>query len=206
VKTEIERRHMFFTIMNKRAYYIISGITIYRIVAAPFVIVLALVGQEEWFRWLLAVSFFTDAVDGILARTFKVVSEAGAKLDSIGDDLTVMAGIVGMIVFKPIFLTQHFLLVVLPLALFGIQTVLALLKYGKMTSFHTYGAKVAAVAQAVFLLSLFFLPSEPLGLFYLAVIFTSLELIEEIVMVYYLPVWEADVKGLYWMMRKKNRV
>lgn len=190
--------------MNKRAHHIINGITIYRIAAAPFVIVLALAGQAEWFKWLLAVSFFTDAVDGILARTFKVVSVAGARLDSVGDDLTVIAGIAGMVVFKPDFLTQHILSVGLLLSLFAIQTIFAFLKYGRMTSFHTYAAKVAAVAQAVFLLSLFFLPGEPSGLFYLAVILTAIELIEEIIMIYYLPVWEADTKGLYWIMKKKQ--
>lgn len=192
--------------MNKRTYYIINAITIYRIVAAPFIIGLALFSQEECFRWLLAVSFLTDALDGIAARTFKVVTVAGARRDSIGDDLTVLAAIVGMVIFKPVFLTQHILPVVLLATLFVIQIFLALAKFGKMTSFHTYGAKVAAVAQAVFLLSLFFFPNEPVGLFYLAVVLTCLELIEEIIMVCYLPAWEADVKGLYWSVKRKNSI
>lgn len=190
--------------MNKRTSDIVNGITIYRIAAAPLLIVLALSEQFEWFRWLLAVSFFTDAIDGILARTWKVASVTGARLDSVGDDLTVLAGIVGMVIFKSMFLKQHLFSVVLLLSLFAVQTVFALLKYGKMTSFHTYGAKVAAVFQAVFLLSLFFLPNESNGLFYIAVAFTALELIEEIVLVYRQPVWESDVKGLYWIIKKNK--
>lgn len=190
--------------MNKRTSDIVNGITIYRIAAAPLLIVLALNEQFEWFRWLLAVSFFTDAIDGMLARTWKVASVTGARLDSVGDDLTVLAGIVGMVIFKSIFLKQHLFSVVLLLSLFAVQTVFALLKYGKMTSFHTYGAKVAAVFQAVFLLSLFFLPNESNGLFYIAVVFTALELIEEIVLVYRQPVWESDVKGLYWIIKKNK--
>ena len=166
-------------------------------------VLLALNGQFEWFRWLLAVSFFTDAIDGMLARTWKVVTVTGARLDSVGDDLTVLAGIIGMVVFKSTFLKEQLFSVVLLLSLFATQTILAFLKYGKMTSFHTYGGKVAAVLQAVFLLSLFFLSKEPYGLFYIAVVFTALELIEEIILIYMQPVWEADVKGLYWVVKKR---
>lgn len=189
--------------MDKRLSDIVNQITIYRIAAAPLLILLALNEQFGWFRWLLAVSFFTDAIDGIMARTWRVVSVTGARLDSIGDDLTVLAGITGMAVFKSAFLKQQLFPIVLLLSLFAIQTILAFLKYGKMTSFHTYGAKVAAVFQAVFLLSIFFLPKEPYGLFYIAVVLTALELIEEIFIVYQQPVWKADVKGLYWIMKKR---
>lgn len=190
--------------MNKRSYYIINGITIYRIVAAPFIIIAALAGQFEWFRWLLAVSFFTEAIDGILARSFKVVSVSGARLDSTGDDLTVLAGIIGMLVFKPSFLKQQLFFVILLLSLFAIQTFVALIKYGKLTSFHTYAAKAAAISQAVFLLMLFFFSAEPYALFYLAVLLTTLELIEEIAIIYFLPRWKSDVKGLYWILRKNK--
>lgn len=190
--------------MSKRLSNLVNGITIYRIAAAPVLVLLALNGQFEWFKWLLAISFFTDAIDGILARTLKVVSVTGARLDSIGDDLTVLAGILGVVVFKSEFLKEQLFSVVLLLSLFAIQTIFALLKYGKMTSFHTYGAKVAAVFQAIFLLSLFFLPNEPYVLFYLTVILTALELTEEIIIVYRQPVWEADVKGLYWIIKKKG--
>ena len=189
----------------KRNKKIVNGITIYRIIAAPLLILLVIYNQIDWFKWLLAVSFFTDAIDGYLARRFKVTSIAGARLDSMGDDLTVLAGTIGLIFFKFSFLKQEMFLLILLLALFAVQTVFALIRYGKMTGFHTYAAKTAAVLQALFLILLFFL-SEPLyGLFYAAVMITAIQLMEEIIMIFWLPEWEANVKGLYWINKRSKR-
>jgi CDP-diacylglycerol--glycerol-3-phosphate 3-phosphatidyltransferase len=193
--------------MNKRIYYIVNGLTFYRTITAPLLVILVVYEQIDWFKWLLALSFFTDAIDGFLARKFKVASIAGAKLDSIGDDLTVIAGTIGMIVFKSDFLKQEIFLLVLLWSLFVLQALFAFIKYGKMTSFHTYAAKTAAVLQGVFLILLFFLPNPLYKLFYSAVFVTTFELIEEIIITFWLPEWDTDVKGLYWIIksRKKTR-
>ncbi|MFZ1306482.1 MAG: CDP-alcohol phosphatidyltransferase family protein, partial [Ferruginibacter sp.] len=60
------------TAKHKRAWYIINGITVYRIIAAPFLLILLFTGKVDIFKWLLALSFFTDLIDGFLARKFKV--------------------------------------------------------------------------------------------------------------------------------------
>jgi hypothetical protein len=73
-----------------------------------------------------------------------------------------------------------------------------------MTSFHTYGAKLAAVCQGVFLILFFFLPQPSLFLFYLAMIVTGLELVEEIILVLIIPAWRANVKGLFWVLKKRK--
>lgn len=190
--------------MNKRIYYIVNAVTFYRTIAAPFLIFLIIYEQMGWFRWLLALSFFTDTIDGYLARRFKVVSIAGARLDSIGDDLTVIAGTIGMIAFKAAFLKQEIFLIILLWSLFALQTVLAFIKFGKMTSFHTYAAKAAAVLQGIFLILLFFLPNPVYELFYAAAFVTTFELTEEIIITLWLPKWKTNVKGLYWILRQKK--
>lgn len=53
---------------------------------------------------LSAFLFYTDAIDGFLARRYRVTSLWGAKLDSIDDDLTVFVGLTGIMVFKPEFI------------------------------------------------------------------------------------------------------
>ncbi len=73
-----------------------------------------------------------------------------------------------------------------------------------MTSFHTWGAKVAAVFQGVFLCSMFFLEEIQYWLFYITSMLTALELVEEIAMVYVMPRWKSDVRGLYWALRDQN--
>jgi CDP-diacylglycerol--glycerol-3-phosphate 3-phosphatidyltransferase len=191
--------------MHKRIYYLVNGITFYRTLTAPLLIVLIIYQQIDWFKWLLALSFFTDAIDGFLARKFKVASIAGARLDSIGDDLTVIAGTIGMIAFKPAFVKEEIFIIILLWSLFALQTVLAFIKFGKMTSFHTYAAKAAAVLQGVFLILLFFLPNPLYELFYAAAFVTAFELIEEIIITLWLPEWRTNVKGLYWILKAEKK-
>lgn len=189
--------------MKKSSYYIINSITLYRLIAAPFLIFFVFAGETGLFRWLLAFSFFTDAIDGYLARRYNTVSIMGAKLDSWGDDLTVLAGTIGLIVLKNSFFPEEYIWLLLLFALFLVQFGLALYRYGKATSFHTKLAKLAAVLQGSFLILCFFFPEPPRLLFYITVAVTALELLEEIILIFLLPKWKADVKGIYWIMRER---
>jgi len=188
--------------MSKPAYYIVNGITIYRILAVFALIVLIV--QHHWhvFRWLLLLSFLTDALDGFLARRYGVISRAGAALDSIGDDLTVAVAILALLVFDPAFFRSQLVIIVILASLYVTQTVAALARYGKLTSFHTWLAKIAAVLQGVFLVSVFFVPVFPTLLFYIAAACTGLDLIEETVMVFQLRHWNADVKGIFSIRKR----
>lgn len=187
--------------MHRSSYYIINGITLYRVVAAIYLCYLALTGQIEIFKWVLAFSFFTDAIDGILARRYRVTSIIGAKLDSIGDDLTVIMGIFGLFLFRNDFIQEQWPVILALVLLFLLQFSMALLRYGKFTAYHTYLAKGAALFQGSFLILSFFLPQCPLVLFYIAATITMLDLIEEIALVLLLPEWKANVKGLLWISK-----
>jgi CDP-diacylglycerol--glycerol-3-phosphate 3-phosphatidyltransferase len=191
--------------MSKFSYKLINGITIYRIAATPVLLFFIFTGRIEVFKWLLGISFFTDLIDGFLARKFKVTSTLGSKLDSIGDDLTVLTGIVGLWVFKRDFIHEQVVLVSIMLGLFSVQNILAFWRYKKMSSFHTYSAKVAAILQGTFLILMFFLKEPPYILFYLASAVTILDLIEEIILVIILPKWTINVKGLYWVLKSRER-
>jgi CDP-diacylglycerol--glycerol-3-phosphate 3-phosphatidyltransferase len=63
--------------MHRRSYYMVNAITLYRLIAAPFLLLLIINHNLEVFRWLLGLSFFTDAIDGYLARKYKVTSAFG---------------------------------------------------------------------------------------------------------------------------------
>lgn len=189
--------------MQKKSYYIINGITLYRLIAAPFLLFLILTRQSDLFKWLLALSFFTDAIDGYLARKYKVVSVMGAKLDSLGDDLTVIVGVIGLFVLKPDFIKTELMWLVAIFILFVIQVVSAFTRYGAVTSFHTYLAKLAAIIQGFFLILAFFMPEPLRVLFYIAVAITALDLVEEIILTFLLPKWQANVKGIYWVLKQK---
>jgi phosphatidylglycerophosphate synthase len=191
--------------MKLRSYYLVNAITLYRIVAAPVLVVLALTGNLDIFKWLLPVSFLTDLLDGTMARELKVTSVLGSKLDSIGDDLSFVAAVVGVFAFKLDFILHHIIIIIPLVGLYLFQTIGALVKYGKITSFHTYLAKLAAIFQGGFLILLFLLPTPLYWLFYAAAFLTIADILEEIIILFYLPSWEADVKGIYWVVQKRNK-
>jgi CDP-diacylglycerol--glycerol-3-phosphate 3-phosphatidyltransferase len=182
----------------------INGITLYRIITAPLLVVLLFKGEHELFKWLLGVSFFTDLIDGVLARTFKVTSILGTRLDSIGDDLTVLVAMLGLGFLKPQFFIEEWIILVPLGMLFLLQTGFALYRYGRITSFHTYLAKLAALAQGIFLLAFFFFETINYPLFYGAAFITMAELAEEIIIVWLLPQWKSNVRGLWWVLQKKQ--
>lgn len=191
--------------MQKQAYYIINGITWYRVITAPVLVVLLLFDRVDIFKWMLPLSFFTDAIDGFLARKFKVNSSFGSRLDSIGDDLTVAAGVAGIFIWKPEFIKDNLLPLLVLLGLFIIQLSIALIKFRKPTSFHTWSAKLAAVAQGIFIILFFFIPDMPSWVFYTAVIITGLDLVEEIILALIIPKWTTDVKGLFWYLKHQKK-
>ena len=187
------------------SYYLINGITLYRLIMGPVLIFLAITGNIDLFKWLLPLSFATDLVDGSLARKYRVSSKMGAILDSIADDITVAAAIVGMFLLKHEFIMSQLWLLLFVLFLFAIQTAYALIKYKRITSFHTYLAKIAAILQGCFFIFLFLIPEPVMFLFYASVFITSIELIEETIIIYFIPNWETDVKGLYWVLKKRKQ-
>jgi phosphatidylglycerophosphate synthase len=192
--------------MHKPAFYFINAITLYRLVAAPLLVILLIYDRPDLFKWMIALSFFTDAIDGYLARKFNVASVAGAKLDSIADDLTIVVAMAAVFVFKTEFVKEERIIFLSLFALLIIQTIYALFKYGKISSFHTYMAKIAAVLQGSFFILLFFLPEPIYPLFYLAAIVTGIELLEEFLITHFLAEWETNVKGLYWVLKRKEKV
>jgi cardiolipin synthase len=196
--------------MNKQnrnfAFYLINGITLYRLVSTVLLVYLVYARDLTLFKWLLAFSFFTDSIDGRLARKFRVVSVLGSRLDSIADDLTVLVSLVGLYFFRHDFLKEYFYFFLVMVILYIVQVSSAMIRYGKFTSFHTWSAKISFVFQGVFLILVFFLPTPPMPLFYLAMAATAVVLIEETILVFMLPEWKSDVKGIYWVLKEKKKV
>jgi phosphatidylglycerophosphate synthase len=190
--------------MHRQAYYIINGVTLYRLISAPILLLVIILGRQDIFRILLAFSLFTDAIDGFLARRLKVTSRFGARVDSIADDLTMAAALVAIIVFRPSFL-KHELAFIIPVSILYISQMLAaILRYRRPTSFHTYSAKAATILQGIFLLLFFFLDGNFYFLFRLVTIATGLSLLEELIIVLLLSVPRSDVKGLFWIWKEKR--
>ena len=188
-----------------KKYNIADWFSFYRIFAAPFLLLLIWLDYRQLFTWFLLISYSTDAIDGYLARRLKITSSRGAQLDSFGDQVTFIIGLIGLYYFEPEFIHTNFILIIIAFSPYLIQMAIAYFRYGKSTAFHTYLAKTSAVVQALFIVSaLFFYPDYIL--FYIMITIGILETIEEITLIFMYDKWTSDVKGILWAFKDKRRL
>lgn len=185
-------------------FNIADWFSFYRIAAAPFLLILLWFHERELFTWFLLISYSTDMIDGFLARKLKITSPRGSQLDSFGDQITFIIGLLGLFVFEFEFIRENYILILIAFIPYIIQMLIAFKKYGKATSFHTYLAKLSAFTQAVFILSsMFFGPTY--SLFYFMIALGFLETIEEVILIFMFENWVSDIKGIYWALKDKRR-
>lgn len=185
-------------------YNIADWISFYRIAAAPLLILLLFLDERTIFTWFLLISYCTDAIDGFVARKLKITSARGSQLDSFGDQITFILGLIGILIFEFDFIKENYILIIVSFSPYIIQMFIAFIKYGKATAFHTYLAKLSAIVQSVFILWLLFF--EPIfWLFYVMIILGILETIEEVALIFMYDNWVSGVKGIYWALKDKRR-
>lgn len=186
-------------------YNIADWFSFYRVFAASFLIAMLWYNARELFTWFLFISYATDAIDGYLARKLKITSARGSQLDSFGDQITLVIGLIGLWVFESNFIKQNLTLIIIAFVPYIIQMLIAYSKYGKATAFHTYLAKLSAIIQSVFIVSaLYFTPNS--SLFYVMIIIGLLETFEEIALIFMYDNWASDVKSIYWAFKDKRRL
>ncbi|MEH6537211.1 MAG: CDP-alcohol phosphatidyltransferase family protein [Psychroserpens sp.] len=186
-------------------FNIADWFSFYRIAAAPFLLGLIWFDQQIIFASFLLISYSTDAIDGFLARKLKITSPRGSQLDSFGDQITLLVGLIGLFYFETDFIKTNHVVIIIAFSPYIIQMLIAYFKYSKATAFHTYLAKLSAIMQSVFILfALFFNPDYTL--FYIMVVIGLLETFEEITLIFMYPKWASDVKGIYWAYRDKRRL
>lgn len=178
-------------------------ISVARIVATPVLIFLALSNREEAFKWLLLAALISDIVDGLIARTFSIISELGSRLDTLADTLLWPTAIFGIWIFHAEVMTEYWLVIVLVLGLWAIEMVVAWLRYGKLTSFHAYTIRVSVYGFGIFIMSLFLWGLQP-WLFYVASAFNILGNVESLIIMALLPEWTPNVRGLYWVLQQRK--
>ena len=186
-------------------FNIADWFSFYRICAAPFLIALICLDERLLFAWLLLISYSTDAIDGFLARKLKITSARGSQLDSFGDQITLIIGLLGLFYFEKDFIITNLVIIIIAFFPYITQMLIAYSKYGKATAFHTYLAKLSAILQSLFILwSLFFSPVYVL--FYIMIVIGLLETLEEIILIFMYDEWASDIKGIYWALKDKHRL
>lgn len=175
-----------------------------RLACVPVLIAALVTGERGIFTWVLIPALVSDIVDGVLARILNQRTEAGAVLDSTADLLVTATGVAGLVVFEPAVLRDHALGLGGLVALYVLTTGLGLVKYGALPGFHTWASRLAAYVQGFWIGSLFLWGFQP-GLYLPMVGVTLLAYAEELALTIHLGKPVRDVRGLWWVLRRRRR-
>lgn len=179
---------------------ILSG---YRLCAAPIIVLSLCTGAREVFVWLITLHLFTDILDGLIARIFRMQTEFGAKLDSYADIATYILAATGLIVFQNEFFMSHLAFFVALLGSYLAAQLVSLLKFGCATSMHLYSSKICGYVQAGFFLYLFWIGGSQYFL-YVTVLVALLNNLEEILVISRLQKPIVDARSLFHIMKSQR--
>ena len=180
-----------------------NAISLARLLATPVLLGAVLCRRQELFKWVLLACLLSDILDGLIARTFNLRSKIGAFLDSTADMLVCLIVVAGLFMFQSEFLAAHYGEILIVLGLYAVEAVAAILRYGRISSFHTVLNRIAAYAQGIFVMSLFLWGYRG-WIFQPTIALAVLAYSEELLLLYLLPKWRSDVRGLYWVLSDKG--
>ncbi len=192
------------TIKGEKVINLPNMISLYRLLAFPVILFMAVTGRENWFVILLCISLVSDILDGNIARYFKLQTHFGAALDNLADIFTFAMALLGIFLFKWTEIGPHAWLLFLFLSIFVLSYFVGFIRFGKIPGLHLYSAVTAGYLQGVFFFVLFVFGFFP-WLFYVAVGWGVIAYIEKILVLLKLDDIKIGVKGLYWVMKNDQQ-
>ena len=191
-------------LFNFKKYNAADWITFSRIIAVPVVIITTFLGLKIVTGIVIFLALCTDMADGYVARHYKMASNAGAKLDSVADVSLFLVSLFSIIWFFTDFFAARWWQLSLIMGLYFFQLIFSFIRFGRVTSFHTYGAKAAAIVEGLFItVCFFYMPLE--WLFYFTLAIALWEQAEEITLMFILPRLRENVKGVYWVLKARKK-
>jgi CDP-diacylglycerol--glycerol-3-phosphate 3-phosphatidyltransferase len=178
-------------------------LTGFRFVAAPGLLWLAWQGQGIAFMILLAIAFLTDLLDGIAARLTGQVTQFGATLDSWADVITYLTIAIGCWWLWPNVVYRELIFVGLIVASCLLPAFAGFSKFGRFTSYHTWGVKLAAASMGLSLYVLFL--GGPAWPFRVAAVICILAAVEEIALTLLLSEPESNVRSVWDVLKRSVR-
>ena len=176
-------------------------ISLYRLLAFPVILFMALTGRESWFVILLCISLVSDVLDGNIARFFKLQTHFGAALDNLADICTYAMALLGIFIFKWTEIEPHAWILYLFLGVFVLSYIVSFMRFGKIPGLHLYSAVSAGYAQSIFFFFLFVFGFYP-WMLYVVATWGIIAYTEKIFVLLKLDDIKIGVKGLYWLIKK----
>ena len=194
---------MHITALKKTFWTIPNILTLYRIFVFPLILYWIFTGKENLVGIFIAISLFTDWLDGIIARALKIQTELGAKMDSWADTGTYICAFLAIYFFKWEEIKPYMLVGCIFFGVWLLSYTIVFIKFKGLIGLHTYLFKATGYVQGGFMIILFLWKFFPL-LFYISMIVGILACIEEIIIFFVLKKPRTDVKGLYWILKQQK--
>ena len=142
---------MFEKVFQKGQVFTVPNLlSLFRLILIPFIVVYYFTGPQTVAIVLIAVSAFTDVIDGRIARRFHMISNLGKILDPLADKLTEGALLVClafryklMIVLFFTMALKEFFMVVLGMQAVKQGTVISAQWFGKVYTVLIYATVLA---------------------------------------------------------------
>lgn len=179
-------------------------LSLYRLASFPFGLYLAVSGQEQIFVWLICINLVTDILDGLIARTFNLQTEIGARIDSLADVGTYILAILGVFMFKFEEFSPHWLSFGVFIGMFLMTNIVSLIKFGRFPSLHLYSLKIGGYIQGTFFFVLFVFDFYTY-FYYFMIAWAITAFTEHIVIQLIITKMRSNAKGLYWVLKDKNK-
>lgn len=178
-------------------------LSILRLLMAPLMLFAAWMGRGDFFIGIFVTALFTDWLDGFLARRMKMTSELGARLDSWGDLMVYLCMPLAIWWLWPEIIRQEAAWIITAICSFSLPVFVGFVKFRRLTSYHTRGAKLsAALLSGSTLLLLMGGPSWPFRLSTMVLVAAALE---EIAITVILTRWQADIPSLIQALPSRRR-
>jgi len=190
--------------MKKNEFWTIPNvITSYRLFMAPVILYFIISGKEKLFAIFLVINLLTDAIDGYIARRFKMETEIGARLDAFADYFTYILVFIGLFVFKLEDLRPYLVSVIIFISMLVLTVIVSVIKFRKFHSYHTVIEKSGGYVQALFFICLFTIGFNA-PLYYFMIALGILGAFETIAIDIVIPEMRSDILGLYWVLKERK--
>jgi len=180
--------------MRDRILTIPNVICFVRLLGALSLIYFALANKTLVFTCVFVGLSLSDWIDGRLARWLNQRSDFGARLDSFADSVLYGSLLFGMIWMRWDVLQYEAFWWITGLCSYALTTGAGLWKYGRIPSYHTYGAKITQ--WLILLGAVCLLLDFSIWPFRIAILAGTITNLEATAITWILPEWRADVLSL----------
>lgn len=190
---------------KQKLFNVPNVLSAYRLAALPFLIYFIVKGDKNMFITLLSINLITDILDGLIARTFKLETEFGARLDSFADIGTYIMAFSGMIILEKEFIHVHALEFNVMMGLYITPQLISLIRFRRTTSLHLYSSKVVGYLQGIFIFSYFHFGFAN-WYFYFMLVCSYIAYAEALIILISIPQLRSNVKGIYFMLKQFKKI